>query len=399
MGAATPVVGSVLGMASAIQQHTAARQQARAQRQAIDHQIKVEEANTRARLLELERQKLYSDFSFQIQSAAREIQRVSDQQELHIAELQDQLNRQQQQYAVRASTLQQLQDSLSLDAAAGETEYAAKTQALNLLGAESEQGREQLIGLANKAATLEAQRQDLNTQKAQAFAQFSGGAIGRLGLSDEANLMAIDRLSENELQAALKTYNDVVDQVRQGKLNAQQVADLLIQQGVVDAETLRQSGIRTRDVLQLAEQANLADIATVGQQNLLALRAAASAQNTAYTIDEAQQRLNKSFYDMQQQSQANAVRDIGAGNKLALQIQKAGIQNPSTLGLLTTLAQGGMFISDYYNRNRIPQNTPKTSQFTTSQLALIEKLKQAKRQQNLISRLKAAKQGGGQTNG
>lgn len=369
MGAAVPVVGAVMGVASAVQQNNAARQQADAQKQALAQQSLVEQNNTKLRLIELERQKLYSDFNFQIQTASREINKFADMQALNVAEIQDKMQQQQREYATRAGTLQQMQQTLGLDQGAIQAQYGSQLQAQGILGAESEQARQALTGQANESAAINAREQERRQNLANAYAQFSGGEVAGLSLSDVANLTNIQNLSANEIQGVLTRYNDIVDQVSQGKLNAQEVARLISQYGQNEADFLRQSAQASRQFLQSAQSSDLADIASNAQQNALAFQAARSAQATDYTIQEANQRLNQSYYDIQNKSDISTVKNTSAQNQAALAIQRSSIQSPSSFGILGALVQGGMSIANVFgNKPAQATSQPATSTGMFSQV-------------------------------
>ena len=365
MGAAVPVVGAVMGVASAVQQVNAAQQQANAQRNALDLQAQIEDTNTKLRLIELQRQKLYSDFNFQIQTASREIQKFSDAQQLAAAKQQDLLLQQQKEYEARASAIQQMQQTLGLDQQAMQSLYGSQQQAAQIIAAESEQGRQALLDQANALAAINAQQSDVKTQYAKALAQLSGGATAGWSLSDIANAENIRNVNIDNLAASIQKYYDIADQVSQGRLNAQQVAELIKQYGQNEANFLAQSANASRQFIETSKASQLADIASNRQQNLLGFEAARAALESQYAIEEANQRLNQAYYDIQNKSDIATIRNAGAQAQAALAVQRSAIQSPSSFGILSALAQGGMSIANVFANRSVTPSSASTYNYSS----------------------------------
>lgn len=367
MGAAVPVVGAVMGVASAVQQHNAAQQQANAQRQALAQQSLVEQNNTKLRLIELERQKLYSDFNFQIQTASREIAKFADEQQMNLAQQQDEMNRNAQRFQLQSAGVRQRQEALGLDQAAAQGEFQSDMQARGILTAESEQGRQAMMNEANMLAALEGRQQEQDRNLASAFAQFSAGEVAGLSMSDVYNLQNAQMLADSESINALQRYQGLFDQVMQGRLNAEEVARLVSEYGRNEAQFMRQSAQNSRQYINTSEAAAMADMNSIAAQNAAAFNAARSAQNTSYLLEEANQRLNQSYYDIQNKSDAATIRNTSAQNQAALAIQRSSIQNPSSFGLLGAIAQGGMSIANVF-ANRQPQQQQPQVNFSSQPL-------------------------------
>lgn len=119
MGAVIPIVGAVVGTASAVSSISKQNKQAKEQKRAIQAQEEASAANTAMRLEEIERQKLYSKSQIQIDNLARlnarEVERAETRLQQQELALQEQyLNAERQ--AVEQMTGQDLQNQLgSLD--------------------------------------------------------------------------------------------------------------------------------------------------------------------------------------------------------------------------------------------------------------------------------------------
>jgi hypothetical protein len=357
-GVAVPVVGAVLGVAGAVQQNNAARQQADAQRNSLDQQALVESNNTKLRLIELERQKLYSDFNFQIQTASREISKFSDNNALALATQQDLMNRQQQEYAVQSNVIQQQQQTLGLDQASAQTRFQSDIQSQGILAAELEQSRQLLTDSANQADALDRQQIDQERQRATGLAQYAASSMTGNGgrsvtgrtLSDRANFDYQDMMSQEQSAESLTRYQNLVDQVSQGRFNAEEVARLTSQYGSDEAAYLSQSAINSRDFLDSYQGFQLNDLRQSSSQTQAALSAAKSAVDSDYTIQEASQKLNQNYYDVQNKSQASTVQSSSASTQAAIATQRGGVQNPSSFGVLSSLVNGGLAVSSVLNQ-------------------------------------------------
>lgn len=361
MGAAVPVLGAVTGVMGAVQQSNAQKQQAAAQRNALDQQALAEQNNTQLRLMELERQKNYSDFQFQIDTARREIQKVNDASALQIAGLQDTQNQQSQQFANQQNTLQQRTANQELLGAASQEEAGAKSQALGILTQESEQGRQKQIELANMGAALNADQVQKGLASQQAMAQLTGQGQAGVGVSDTANLANLALSSNTSVQEFLQQYGNIVDQVTQGGTNAQAIANIVNQLGAGNAAFLRDSSGRADKFLQDTGQFNQQSIDATGQMNRLGLQAAQGAQNTAYAIEEGTSALNRSYYDLQRQSQQGAIST--AGNAIQTQIanQRSAIVQPGSLGVLSAALSAYPTVQAGWNSMTKPYQAPKQS--------------------------------------
>ena len=139
MGAVVPIVGAVVGTASAVSSISSQNKQAKAQREAIDAQAANSEANTALRLIEIEKQKLYAQSQTQIDNMARlnarEVQRAQNQltqAQLDLQIQQAQLQQQTQSQIIgqnRDTQLQQLDVGDFTNQAQGQlTREAARNQ-------------------------------------------------------------------------------------------------------------------------------------------------------------------------------------------------------------------------------------------------------------------------------
>jgi len=334
MGAAVPVVGAVLGVAGAVSQHSAAQQQADAQRSALNQQSAIEAQNTKLRLIELQRQKLYSDFQGQIDTAKREIAKFTDENALNQAALMDTINRNTQQFGVQQQAIEAQTQNQQLVGQSQETRYGSQIQASGLIATEAEQGRQQLTDLANQGVSVLNAEAERKRAEATTMAGFANGDVAGLSLSDAANLMNMAMSGQDTSASYLQRYNQIVDQVRQGGLNAEAVANITRQMGANEADFLAGSAERGRQFIDLNQAYNEQEVQNNYQMNQLGIEAARAAQNTAYTIDSAQQALNTSFYDIQRQSQESAIKGAGQAVQAQIATQKGAITNPSIFGVL-----------------------------------------------------------------
>jgi len=334
MGAAIGVVGAVTGVVGAISQNSAQQQQANAQRNALDQQSLTERNNTQLRLMELERQKNYSDFQYQIETARREISRTSDKNALQIAGLQDEQTKNVQSFGNQQSTIQQQTENQGLIGQANQEEFGAKSQAAGILSQEMEAGRGKSLELANQGAALNNEQIQQGFSQQQAFNQLAGQGQAGLSMSDNANLANMALINSTGVQEFLQQYGNVTDQIMQGGINAQTVADLVNQLGGDNAEFMRGTARRGDEFIQAAGAYNQNSIETASQLNKLGLTSAQEAQNSAYTIDEANSSLNRNYYDLQRQSQQSAITSSGNAVQTQINTQKSGIVQPNILGIL-----------------------------------------------------------------
>lgn len=334
MGAALPVVGAVVGVAGAVSQYSAQQQQANAQKQSLDQQALIEQHNTRLRLIELERQKLYSNFQFQIDTARREVAKFGDSQQLQLAAIYDQMQQQAAAFGVRQRSLQEQLANQELLNLANQTEFRSQMESLGVLGAETERGRQALVDAANQGASVNRMLDERLRARQEAMAQLSSGDVAGLSLSDLSNIANMQTIDEENAAAFLQKYRGIADQVSQGQLNAEFVSDLIKQLGANEVNFLRGSAARASDFTQDVEAFNLQEVQRNAQLSELGRQALSNAINTQYLIEEAQSELNRNYYDLARQAQSSAIQTSSAALQAQIAAQRNAIVSPSPLGLL-----------------------------------------------------------------
>lgn len=195
MGAALPVVGAATGVVSTLSGLSAQQKQAQAQRDAIDQQKSTVEANTQLRLLELQRQKLYSEYNHQIDEARRMQVMMQDDAELQLA-------RQQDQAAANIGLLQN-QSSFNLGMLQNQQmQQLAEMQRRNQLQIGQQQLGNQLT-IGSSQVDLEHQFGKVQLDQALQQGLFQAGVREQQGLLDTLGLdrQAADTLYQSGQQA------------------------------------------------------------------------------------------------------------------------------------------------------------------------------------------------------
>lgn len=235
MGAALPIVGAATGVVSTISGLSAQQKQAQAQRDALDQQKSSVEANTQLRLIELQRQKLYSEYNYQIDQARRMQVMMQDDAELQLARQQDKaaanLGLLQNQAGYQLGMLQNQQQQ----------QLAQMQQQNQMQIAQQQLGNQLAIGTGQ----LDLEHQFGKVQLDQALQQglFQADASKQQALLDTLNL---DRQSADTLYQAQQQATNLESQAAQ---RASQVFDTIAQKILGQRQQGEQRGRARQQVL------------------------------------------------------------------------------------------------------------------------------------------------------
>lgn len=228
MGAAIPIIGAVAGAAGTVANISAQQKQAQAQRDAIDSQQKAIESNTNLRLLDLERQKLYSQYLAQIDEARRAQLKQQDDAELQVARMKDEMQlgmaakQNEEAYTLGnqrnegMNRLAGLQNQTS--EAVGNAQLNNQYQIGSLMGAADAQALQNQMNMEYQGQTG-----NINIGRENAFLQSLGidsqAAQARFGKQTEAFGVESQATSQGT-QALMQVAQAFMNQKAQGKQNA-----------------------------------------------------------------------------------------------------------------------------------------------------------------------------------
>jgi hypothetical protein len=333
MGAALPVVGSVVGGLSAVSQMSAQQKQADAQRRAIAEQQVASETNTQLRLIELERQKDYAANQALLDRAGREANKIADQQLLATQRLEQQVAQQAALFENEQARIQQQMDAGELRSQAADRRASAQQEATGIRGEARSQATDIINALANEGGMYRQNLQQTRDERAGAMNQFASQGTGGISQSDLANLSASLLQDSEGVQGYVGRSNQIQNEALRQIVYSDEFASLVKKMGFDQAAFLEDTAQRSSGFADEAASYNRNQIRNQTSINRLGLDQMAMAQDTVYALENAQSALNQSFYEVQRQSQASAIQSAGLAEKAALAAQRSSIRSPSLLDL------------------------------------------------------------------
>ncbi|MGH2413800.1 MAG: hypothetical protein ACRDEA_08965, partial [Microcystaceae cyanobacterium] len=395
MGAAIPVVGAVTGTIGTLAGISQQNKAASAQDAANAAQQEASLQNMQMRLQELERQKMFTQFSSQIDEAARRQERAFQIQDNKLQQKQYEIQNTLQNFNFDAQRQgleqQKIAQNTQLDEAGLQNLASSQNDLFGIdqqyggaivnanqqyAGAEAQGGQEAqqvAYGLQDSAMSQEQAIRQMAAQRAGLIgqgetgmasrsdqAQLSGGAANLVNQGNTQNkraLSALDMINMNANMAG--NYRDFA--TNSAALNRGQQVNQSQQQFLANDRQMQTQKLQTamqygQDVLGLSlDQMLQNNQIREGMQSLGLLD---QAQTNRYDLENMQSKLNQQFYDTQATANRASVQIAGGSELAALQAQRSSIQRPGALSILGSLAQGGQSIYNTLNSGRSSSYQP-----------------------------------------
>lgn len=350
MGAVAPVVGAGLSVVGGLAQAGNQRQQAAAQKKAIEAQAQVEQLNSRLQLISISQQQAVAEVQSQLQSAAEKqayIGRLAaiDQQELTNAQALAQAG-------LQARTQEQL---------AGAQQAQANVESLQaLVGAEANIGRELVQAISGSGQEQQALVEafgKMDTSSRQAYlsnlldlAASAGGTNEALRLLSETSATSASGLVARAEEAGALKQQQAKDSATALRASAE----------ATRASTLAQAGLQSADATYAARQQAL-DVQTSGEVAAQAFASERLATNAAYSASGLAREVETSARNASVAANKEVLERGATLSQATASAQLQGIRSPGFFDYVSTLGGGASTYLNMGGSLGFLQQQPKSS--------------------------------------